>query len=93
MIHFPYIALPLGILFFLIVSIGRQVDAEGATALPLLTLLVLSEFAFFATGIAAFIGFKQTRVDGFKPVYVVSSVLCLLLSISFMFLGITLWPL
>jgi len=93
MIHFPYIALPLGLVFFLVISMGQQVDAEGVSALPLLTLLVISEFAFFATGIGAFIGFKQTQQVGFKPFYVIVSILCAFSSLFFMFLGINLWPL
>ncbi len=93
MIHFPYMALPLAVLFFMIVSMGRQVDAEGVTALPLLTLLVLSEFAFFATGIGAYIGFKQTQAVGFQATYVIVSLLCAISSLCFMLLGISLWPL
>jgi len=92
-IHFPYIALVVGGLFLLMVSIGRQAGADGATALPLLTLLVISEFAFFATGIAAVIGFKQMQQTSFQIVYGLVSLLCALLSLCFMLLGIDLWPL
>jgi len=92
-VYFPYIALPMAIVFFVIVSIGQQVNADGVTALPLLTLLVISEFAFFATGFAAFIGFKQIKAVGFKPLYAFVSSLCAASSVGFMFLGITLWPL
>ncbi|MDQ6997610.1 MAG: hypothetical protein Q9M17_02740 [Mariprofundus sp.] len=93
MIYFPFVALPLGLVFFIVVSMGQQVDAEGVRALPLLTLLVLSEFAFFATGIGAYIGFKQTQQVGFQPVYVMVSILCAVSSLFFMFQGINLWPL
>jgi len=93
MIHFPYLALPLAVVFFMIISMGQQVDAEGEAVLPLLTLLVLSEFAFFATGIGAYIGFKQIHQVGFTPVYAITSILCAVSSVCFMFLGITLWPL
>jgi len=93
MIHFPFVALPLGLVFFVIVNMGQQVDSEGVRVLPLLTLLVISEFAFFATGIAAYIGFKQTQKVGFQPIYAMISVLCAISSLGFMFLGINLWPL
>jgi len=91
-IHFPYIALPLGVMLLVAVIIGREPGMDGATALPLLTLLVMSEFAFFATGFGAYIGFKHTQAAGIKPLYVLASVLCALLSAGFMFLGIELWP-
>jgi len=91
-IHFPYVALPLGVVFFLTVIAGREQGMDGATTLPLLTLLVVSEFAFFATGIGAYIGLKHTQAVGIKPLYVLASVLCALLSVRFMFLGIDLWP-
>ncbi len=92
-IHFPYIALGVGIVFLLMVSVGRQAGTDGASALPLLTLLVISEFAFFATGIAAYIGFKHIRATDFQLFYAFVSLLCGLLSIRFMLLGIDLWPL
>jgi len=92
-IHFPYLALVLGIVMLLIVSIGRQVGPDGAVALPLLTLLVISEFAFFATGFGAYIGFKHSLAVGFKPIYSLVALLCAALSVRLMLLGIDLWPL
>ncbi len=92
-IHFPYIALGVGLVFLLMVTIGRQAGPDGDTALPLLTLLVVSEFAFFATGFGAYIGFKQIQTTGFQLFYALVSLLCGLLSIRFMLLGIDLWPL
>jgi len=92
-IHFPYLALVIGLVFLLMVSVGRQAGSDGASALPLLTLLVISEFAFFATGIAAYIGFKQIQATGFQLLYGLVSLLCALLSVRFMLLGIDLWPL
>jgi len=92
-IHFPYLALVIGVVFLLMVSVGRQAGADGASALPLLTLLVITEFAFFATGIAAYIGFKHLQSTGFRLFYGLVSLLCALLSVRFMLLGIDLWPL
>ncbi|MBL4775951.1 MAG: hypothetical protein JKY87_07875 [Mariprofundus sp.] len=91
-IHFPYLALLLAAGFLLVVTVGREAGADGATALPLLTLLVISEFSFFVTAAGAYIGLKQMLATGFKPVYAIASLCCALLSIRFMLLGLELWP-
>ncbi len=90
---FPYIALALGAFLLLVVLRGSQIASDGLTSLPLLTLLVVSEFSFFVNAIGAYIGFNHSRKTGFKPVYTMVSVLCLALSLYFMWLGIQLWPL
>ena len=92
-INFPYIALGLGAFLLLVVMRGSTLNADGTTTLPLLTLLVVSEFAFFVTAIAVYIGSKNVTAMGFKSFYSLSTLLCLLLSIQFMLLGVKLWPL
>ena len=77
----------------LLVWAGSQTGADGATVLPLLTLLVISEFSFFVTAIGTFIGGKHILASGIKPLYVTVTTLCLLLSLRFLWLGIELWPL
>ena len=64
-INFPYIALALGLFLLLVVTRGSETDAEGLTALPLLTLLIVNECAFFLTAAGAFIGLKQLYSSGF----------------------------
>ncbi|PCJ85121.1 MAG: hypothetical protein COA54_11950 [Thiotrichaceae bacterium] len=96
-INFPYLALALGLLLLLIVTRGSEVDAEGITALPLLTLLIINECGFFLTIAGIFIGLKQLKLTGFKlslnPLYTMTVALCILLAIQFTLLGINLWPL
>ena len=96
-INFPYIALALGLFLLLVITRGSETDAEGITALPLLTLLIVNECAFFLTAAAAYIGIKQLYTSGFNfkknPVYIMTTVLCILLTIQFTLLGIDLWPL
>ncbi len=41
---FPYIALALGAFLLLVVLKGSQIGSDGLSYLPLLTLLVVSEF-------------------------------------------------
>lgn len=92
-IHFPYIALALSLFLLLVVSKGSQLGSDGLTLMPLLTLLVVSEFSFFVTLIGTYIGVKNISSVGIRSVYALSTLLCALLSIRFLILGITLWPL
>ncbi|MDC9724956.1 MAG: hypothetical protein PSN44_03415 [Gammaproteobacteria bacterium] len=92
-INFPYIALGLSAFLLLVVMRGSVLNSEGVTSLPLLTLLVISEFSFFVTAIGVYIGAHNIKAAGIKSVYTVVTLLCLVLSIQFMLLGIKLWPL
>jgi hypothetical protein len=96
-VNFPYLALALGLFLLLVVSRGSETDAEGFTALPLLTLLIVNECAFFLTAAASFIGLKQLNSSGFNirknPLYFMTTVICILLTIQFTLLGFELWPL
>lgn len=91
--NFPYIALALGLFLLLVVLRGSQIANDGLTSLPLLTLLVVSEFSFFVSAIGAYIGFNQIRKTGVQAFYSLVTLLCLILSLYFMWLGIKLWPL
>jgi len=92
-INFPYLALALCSFLLLLVIKGSQVNSDGITTLPLLTLLVVNEFSFFVTAIAVYIGSQNIKAKGIKSVYTLATVLCLALSIQFLLLGIKLWPL
>ncbi len=89
---FPYIAVGLGVILMLVVTKGNELRASGASEIPLLTLLVISEVAFFATAIGAFIGFKHIRTVGFKTSYSLVTAACVLLAGQFLWLGLGLWP-
>lgn len=91
--NFPYIALSLGLLLMLVVMKGSEIRDDGMTALPVLTMLVISEFAFFVTAAGAYIGIRHSLSTGIKPVYTIITALCILVSVRFLFLGIDLWPL
>ncbi|MBL4711542.1 MAG: hypothetical protein JKX75_03415 [Gammaproteobacteria bacterium] len=96
-INFPYLALALGLLLLLIITRGSQPGSDGDTALPLLTLLIINECAFFLTAAGAFIGIKQLVAMGFnlkqQLFHTMTTVLCVLLTIQFALLGFKLWPL
>lgn len=92
-VNFPYLALALCSFLLLLVMKGSQINNDGITHLPLLTLLVVSEFSFFVTAIAVYIGSQNIKAKGIKSVYTVTTILCLALSVQFLLLGIKLWPL
>ncbi|MCB1735269.1 MAG: hypothetical protein H6981_03395 [Gammaproteobacteria bacterium] len=88
----PYLATPLGLLLMLVIMVGGQHTAPDTTVLPLLTLLMICEFAFFVTGAAAFLGIRHIRSTGFKPVYAAFTGMCALLALRFLMLGLGFWP-
>ncbi|WP_455376026.1 hypothetical protein [Kaarinaea lacus] len=89
----PYFAVGIGVPLMLVVVKGSQAASDGSTLIPLLTLLVVSEFAFFLNAVGVFIGIKQIRAVGIQPLYALVTVFCVLLAIAFMGLGVKLWPL
>ena len=92
-LHFPFLALGMGLFLLLLVIRGSEPAADGETTLPLLTLLIVNEFAFFLTGTGAFIGSKTMLATGMKPLYAITTILCGLLCLQFLVLGFELWPL
>jgi len=90
--NYPYIALGLGLFLMLVVIKGSEIRGDGVTAIPLLTLLIISEFGFIATAIGAYIGIKHSLSVGIKVVYTVITIFCIILSVRFMLYGIDLWP-
>ncbi|PCI42591.1 MAG: hypothetical protein COB41_09400 [Proteobacteria bacterium] len=91
-IHFPYLALPLALIFMLIITIGSEINAAGITRIPLLSLLIMNEFAFFITAAATYIGIKHIQNTGLQTLYGTTTILCFALTVSFIFLGLKLWP-
>ncbi|MET0049224.1 MAG: hypothetical protein ABW066_15710 [Sedimenticola sp.] len=90
--NYPYIALALGLTLLSIVLVGERVNSGETAAIPLLTLLIINEFGFFATAIGSYIGFRHIQVIGMQPLYTVITACCLLLSLYFLYMGIELWP-
>ena len=91
--NFPYIASGLGIFLMLVVIAGSITSSEGVLTIPLLTLLIISEFAFIVTAIGAYIGARHMLSVGIKPVYITVTIICAILSVRFLVYGIELWPL
>jgi len=96
-INFPYIALALGLFLSLLITKGGEIDSNGETLLPLLTLLIINECAFFLTLAGTVIGIKQLKSLNFNVrenlFYTITITICILLTIQFILLGVKLWPL
>ncbi len=95
--NFPYLAAALGLFLLLVINRGNQLSSDGITALPLLTLLIINECAFFLSIAGVVIGIKQISSGAQKfdlmSTYTIVTILCGLLTIIFALLGIKLWPL
>lgn len=92
-INFPYIALGLGVLLMMFVLKGSELDADGQTLIPLLTLLIFNECAFFLTAVGTWIGANNYKQAPNRVFYLVSTAICALLTVLFLLQGIKLWPL
>ena len=91
--NFPYVTLFLGVMFMLVVTIGGQInEASNNTRLPLLTLLIVSEFAFFLTAAGAIVSIKHMFARGTNTKLIVAALLCILSALTFLAKGISFWP-
>lgn len=90
---FPFIALGVGLILTVVVVAGSKTDTNGATILPLLSLLIASEFAFIVTAIGAITCARGLWSNGFTLGNLAIGLCCALLSVHFAVRGIQLWPL
>lgn len=88
---FPLIALILGGGLSLLAAFGSTPMENGNTRLPILMLLLASEFGFIVTLIGGVIGFSQLRQQPGNRALVATASGCLLLTIAFVYLGLHLW--
>jgi small neutral amino acid transporter SnatA (MarC family) len=90
--NFPFIAFGLG-LFLMGVLIKTGAAAPGAElVLPLLTVLIISEFGFIVMAIAVFFGAQTLAKNGFEIVLAIVTLLCGMLGVEFMLIGVAHWP-
>ena len=90
---FPYVAMAMGIFFMLVITVGGQLSEDGTTKLPLLTLLVVSEFAFFICVVGAYLSLRRIIDVAFSLIHAVVGVCCIILAVRFLMLGLAFWPL
>lgn len=87
---YPSVALFLGITLLAAVTFGAKTSPQGLSVLPLLTLLLMSEFGFFVTAVGAYAGARQClqRVTLRRLVVSISN---LILAVLFARLGLEHW--
>lgn len=89
---YPWLALGLGLILGLVLMRFADPGDAGGPQLPLLTSLLMAEFGFLVTAIAAAICLRDLLKRGIEiPVLVLLSG-NLLLVVNFMRLGLQLWP-
>jgi len=91
-LSFPWLALGLGLIIALILLLSGAVDPESKPALPLLTLLIMTEFGFFVTAIGAVGGVRTGLARNFGVAVLTVILGCGFLAIGFLWLGLSLWP-
>jgi hypothetical protein len=95
--NFPPIALGLSVVLAAALLFGGRVttaaDGTQSTALPLLTLLAISEFGLVMDLIAAALGIQHLRDGGWNPRHGVVTAGCLLFALLFLSQLIRWWPL
>jgi len=89
---YPWLALGLGLVLGLVLMRYAAPGAAGGPRLPLLTGLLMAEFGFLVTAIAAGVCVRDLMQRGMEkstPVLLIGNTL---LAASFMWLGLQLWP-
>lgn len=88
---FTWIALGLGLAIAMVALPASIPDAEGNTALPLLTLLFVNEFGFILAAIGAALGARLLRASGMRFALLAATTGCVVLAVLFAWLGLSLW--
>lgn len=89
---FPWLALALGLFLAIILMRFSPLESDEAARLPLLTALLMSEFGFILTAVAAAMGTREMLAEGktFRMLMITAG--NILLALGFLAMGITLWP-
>lgn len=91
--NFPFIAAAIGFILTIVLLKGSGVRADGKTTfLPLLTLLLMSEFGAILTAIGTYLGLKQFFSTKKLSVELLLTVFCAFLCLQFVVQGFALWP-
>jgi hypothetical protein len=91
-LEFPWIALGIGLLIVLVLLQAGATGSGNGYGLPLLTLLILSEFGGIVAAIGAFLGIRGLRRRGLSWPLLLATLGCLSIVVALLVLGIRLWP-
>ena len=90
--RFPGIALGLGLILAVVLAWSGALGPEQPHALPLLTLLLISEFGFLVTAVGAGLGARALMRGGFVLGQGLVVLGCAALAAGFLIVGVGLWP-
>ena len=90
--NFPFIAFGLGLFLMGVLVKTGAADPGAELVLPLLTVLIISEFGFIVMAIAVFLGAQTLVKNGFEIVLAIVTLLCCMLGVEFMLIGVAHWP-
>lgn len=86
---FPMIALVVGVVLLTVLMAAG--GGEGGFSLPLLTMLLISEFGFLVTGAGTFFGAREWFGNGFRPGVSLATIACVVLAVVFAAKGYAIW--
>jgi small neutral amino acid transporter SnatA (MarC family) len=90
--NFPFIALAIGLFLMGVLFKTGATDPDTELVLPLLTVLIISEFGFLVMAAAVFFGLQTMAKNGFDIVLAIVTLLCGMLGVEFMLTGLEHWP-
>jgi len=90
--NFPFIALGLGLFLMGVLIKTGAADPGTELVLPLLTVLIISEFGFIVMAVAVFLGGQALVKNGFEIVLAIVTLICGMLGVEFMLIGFAHWP-
>lgn len=89
---FSFIAIALGLMLLTLLTASAPDTVGGEPRIPLLAILIASEFGFVVTAIGVFTGIKTMLSTGKNRYIIVAVFCCALMSVKFMLTGISYWP-
>lgn len=90
--NFPFIALALGLFLMGVLFKTGAADPGTETVLPLLTVLIISEFGFIVMAAAVYFGAQTLAKNGVEIVLGIVTLVCAMLAVEFMLIGFRHWP-
>lgn len=91
-LSFAWVAPALGLILALVLLRSGALAPAGERSLPLLTLLIVSEFGFFLTAIGAGAAGRSIMARGFSAAMAVALAVSAAMAGGFLWLGLRLWP-
>jgi hypothetical protein len=90
--RFPYVAVLLGGFLLMVLLFTDGAHDISVFRLPMLTLLLISEFGCIVTATGAWLGIQQLMKSRFTLLMIAVTTACAMLAPAFAILGVGYWP-